>query len=185
MKTSKNGRGTRKTTKTTKKNKPKETVKVNKKPTTDTKPERPVHTPLYNMSGVDRLNAIPDYTKIMDPQVIERTMMKYYVMNKHHLVAASNDPNNTILEMSAISLMKISLDPDHKDYVAVNKYIQARIGGKPREIIEHTGANGGAIAITQEESEAKLDAVLEAMTPKELELYEKTVRMLSGYKAKK
>ena len=161
MKKKTTGRGTRKIS----------TKQPDKVETKTVEPDnKQAHAPFYNMSGIDRLNSIPDYTKIMDPHAIERTIMKYYVMGKNQLVAASKDPNNTVLEISIIGMMKILNNPDHKSYVDVNKYVQSRIGGKPREVIEHTGPGGGAIQ-TETTETVKLD--LDNMTSVQLKALKK------------
>ena len=104
-----------------------------------------IHAPLHTKSGIERINAIPDYTKIMEPNMIERTIMKFYPMTKTQLIHASKDPYNTMMEISILGMIKIMHDPSDSKYVSVNKYIHDRIGGRPKERIEHSGPGGSAI----------------------------------------
>ena len=100
----------------------------------------------FNYSGVERLNSIPDYSKLTNENLVSKVIGKYSVMTSKQLVKASKDPHNTLLETQVISMILKSLKS--KDALSITKYLHDRLDGKVKERVEHSGPNSKPIEIS-------------------------------------
>jgi hypothetical protein len=135
----------------------------------------------YNMDGVSRINAIPDYNKTLSKDFLENIITKFFVMTPEQIKDASNDKTITIIERMVLTQVVEAINAKSKNSLSQAKYLQERVSGLARERIEHTGANGSPLMLVKEKEE-NIDSMLEDMSDKELEAYEKAVKLISKIK---
>ena len=116
--------------------------------TKDAKVLEETANPTPVLKGMARLNAIPDYTKTLQSDIVAKTFAKYQAFGLNELKRAAKDPDNTVLELSAIMMCLRALK-DNDNSLLTSKYIHSWIDGKPKERVELTGDKGGPIQ-TQE-----------------------------------
>lgn len=100
-----------------------------------------------NFSGLDRINAIPNFTKKIKENFLADTIFQYSLMSPKALIKASKDDNLTVLERQVIVQLVDSLS---KSKGAAQSRAQShdRIAGKSTNKVEHSGPNGAPIDVT-------------------------------------
>lgn len=126
----------------------------------------------YNYSSADRINDIPSFSKTLNENFLENLMAKYSLMTVTQLEMASEDPDVSILERIIMEQLAVALDQREKLGADAAKYIQERIGGKAKQVIEHSGPKGSAIKLTHETITKQIDNFLDLLDENELEEYE-------------
>ena len=148
----------------------------------DIKAESKVFEPIvYDTSGVDRLNAIPDFKAQLAKNWSEKVILKYWVMNQEQLAEAAKDKTITVYERMILGQVAETLRAGSKNAFNYAKHLTERVEGMAIATIAHTGPDGQPLVNT---TSGGIDKMLEGMSDKDLENYEKALKFISKIKSK-
>ncbi len=112
------------------------------------KPSDTVKVVKYNYNGVDRINEIPALRSMSHSEIINNIIGKYGYSTARQMEIASEDEATPIFERIVMGFVAQALKSSDKIGSDNAKYLMDRVGGKSKEVIEHTGPVGNVVEIT-------------------------------------
>lgn len=131
----------------------------------------------YDYESVDRLNQIPDFTEMLNENIVENSLSRFTGVDTRLFRRIVEKGNISMLERAAIELVMMTSKKSAKDRDKLEaiKYLHARIGGKPKERIEHSGPKGKPIQLKTTRAEFDLSK----MSDKQLDALEKIAKVMN------
>ena len=138
----------------------------------------------YNYKGIEQINSLSDYKEVFGKGFLQNLIAKHASLTPDQLMERSRDPSVPMIERQIMEMWATAQKTGEQSGIKVGIYLHERLFGKVPDVVEYSGPEGKPMEFSIETAEASIEHMLESMSNKEIEAFQKATSLISKLKKK-